>query len=91
MHSGQRKIDRWTAQHRCVVVEFDDAAAFFNANTLAELQQPARHLNAPPGVRAAVGAMRLQVPLETLMVGNLAEKSLALCAIFTATVRAIRR
>lgn len=39
MHSGQRKIDRWTAQHRCVVVEFDDSAAFFNANTLAELRQ----------------------------------------------------
>jgi len=39
MQSGQRKIDRWTAQHRCVVVEFDDPAAFFNANTLAELQQ----------------------------------------------------
>jgi len=38
LHSGQRKIDRWTAQHRCVVVEFDDPAAFFNANTLAELQ-----------------------------------------------------
>jgi len=38
MQSGQRKIDLWTAQHRCVVVEFDDPAAFFNANTLAELQ-----------------------------------------------------
>ena len=37
--SGQRKIDRWTAQHRCVEVPFDDAQAFFNANTLAELQQ----------------------------------------------------
>ena len=37
--SGQRKIDRWTAQHRCVEVEFDDARAFVNANTLAELQQ----------------------------------------------------
>lgn len=37
--SGQRKIDRWTAQHRCVEVVFDDAAAFFNANTLDELQQ----------------------------------------------------
>jgi molybdopterin-guanine dinucleotide biosynthesis protein A len=36
---GQRKIDRWTAQHRCVEVPFDDAQAFFNANTLAELQQ----------------------------------------------------
>lgn len=37
--SGQRKIDRWTAQHRCVAVVFDDADAFFNANTPAELQQ----------------------------------------------------
>jgi molybdopterin-guanine dinucleotide biosynthesis protein A len=39
LHGGQRKIDRWTAQHRCVLVPFDDAAAFFNANTTAELQQ----------------------------------------------------
>lgn len=37
--SGQRKIDRWTAQHRCVQVNFDDEAAFFNANTADELQQ----------------------------------------------------
>src|SRR2546423_1858356 len=37
--SGQRKIDKWTAQHRCVEVVFDDAAAFFNANTPQELQQ----------------------------------------------------
>jgi molybdenum cofactor guanylyltransferase len=37
--SGQRKIDRWTALHRCVEVRFDDAHAFFNANTLDELQQ----------------------------------------------------
>jgi molybdopterin-guanine dinucleotide biosynthesis protein A len=35
---GQRKIDRWTAGHRCVSVAFDDAAAFFNANTLDELR-----------------------------------------------------
>ena len=38
---GGRKIDRWTAQHRTVLVPFDregDAIdAFFNANTLAEL------------------------------------------------------
>ena len=41
--SGQRKIDRWTGQHRCATVLFDDADAFFNANTLADLQrlQPA--------------------------------------------------
>lgn len=38
LHSGERKIDRWTSQHRCVQVVFDDALAFFNANTLAELQ-----------------------------------------------------
>jgi molybdopterin-guanine dinucleotide biosynthesis protein A len=37
--SGQRKIDRWTSLHRCVEVRFDDAHAFFNANTLDELQQ----------------------------------------------------
>ena len=36
---GQRKIDRWTAQHRCVEVVFDDAAAFANANTASELRQ----------------------------------------------------
>ena len=36
---GQRKIDRWTAQHRCVEVPFDDPLAFANANTPAELQQ----------------------------------------------------
>ena len=37
--AGGRKIDRWTAQHRTVEVLFDDAEAFVNANTLAELQQ----------------------------------------------------
>ena len=39
LQAGERKIDRWTARHRVAVVEFDDAAAFFNANTVAELQQ----------------------------------------------------
>lgn len=38
-HDGGRKIDRWTAQHRCAMVDFDDAAPFFNANTLNELRQ----------------------------------------------------
>jgi molybdopterin-guanine dinucleotide biosynthesis protein A len=37
--AGQRKIDRWTAQHRCVEVPFANAQAFVNANTLADLQQ----------------------------------------------------
>lgn len=39
LSGGQRKIDRWTAQHRCATVVFDDAQAFFNANTLEELQR----------------------------------------------------
>ena len=42
-HEGQRKIDRWTALHRCVDVPFEDARAFANANTLAELQQLQGH------------------------------------------------
>jgi molybdenum cofactor guanylyltransferase len=37
--SGQRKIDKWTALHRCVEVPFDDAQAFANANTADELRQ----------------------------------------------------
>ena len=41
--SGGRKIDAWTAQHRCAIVPFDlpddSPHAFSNANTLAELQQ----------------------------------------------------
>lgn len=40
---GGRKIDAWTAQHKTVLVPFnqtgDDPRAFFNANTLAELHQ----------------------------------------------------
>jgi molybdopterin-guanine dinucleotide biosynthesis protein A len=39
MQAGERKIDRWTASHRCVMVTFDDAAAFDNANTIEELQR----------------------------------------------------
>ena len=39
--AGGRKIDRWTAQHKTVIVPFDgpgdDPRAFFNANTLADL------------------------------------------------------
>ncbi len=42
-HGGGRKIDAWTGQHRTVLVPFDregdDPAAFFNANTLAELHR----------------------------------------------------
>jgi len=42
-HEGGRKIDAWTGRHRTVLVPFDregdDPAAFFNANTLAELHR----------------------------------------------------
>ena len=40
---GGRKIDRWTGRHRTALVPFDrpgdDPKAFFNANTLDELQR----------------------------------------------------
>ena len=39
IQGGQRKIERWTQQHRCTIVHFDDAAAFANANTVEELQR----------------------------------------------------
>lgn len=42
-HGGGRKIDAWTAQHKTVLVPFDqpgdEPSAFFNANTLAELHR----------------------------------------------------
>lgn len=39
LNAGERKIDRWTARHRCTQVVFDDPRAFANANTLEELQR----------------------------------------------------
>jgi molybdopterin-guanine dinucleotide biosynthesis protein A len=47
LQAGERKIDRWTARHRVAVVEFADSAAFFNANTVAELQQLQRPQHTP--------------------------------------------
>jgi molybdopterin-guanine dinucleotide biosynthesis protein A len=41
--AGERKIDRWTARHRCVEVVFDDELAFFNANTPDELRRLQQH------------------------------------------------
>jgi molybdenum cofactor guanylyltransferase len=41
--SGQRKIDKWTALHRCIEVPFDDASAFANANTADELKALQSH------------------------------------------------
>jgi len=35
---GQRRIDKWTAQLRCIEVAFDDAHAFANANTPDDLK-----------------------------------------------------
>jgi molybdopterin-guanine dinucleotide biosynthesis protein A len=46
LQSGQRKIERWTAQLRRTVVMFDDSEAFFNVNTPDEL---ARLRAAPRG------------------------------------------
>jgi molybdopterin-guanine dinucleotide biosynthesis protein A len=45
--AGHRKVDGWTARHRCVEVPFDDEGAFFNINTLPELQP------SPPGPAGA--------------------------------------
>jgi molybdenum cofactor guanylyltransferase len=39
LHAGERKIVRWTAQHACVSVRFEDTIAFANANTLDDLRQ----------------------------------------------------
>lgn len=39
LQDGQRKAERWAALHRTRLVSFDDAGAFANANTAAELQQ----------------------------------------------------
>lgn len=43
LRAGGRKVDAWTAQHHTVTIAFDqahdDALAFFNANTLAELNR----------------------------------------------------
>ena len=39
---GQRKLDQWTALHPCTTVVFDDAQAFFNANTAEELRSLSR-------------------------------------------------
>jgi molybdopterin-guanine dinucleotide biosynthesis protein A len=45
VREGGRKVGRWIAAHRCARVDFEDAHAFFNANTLVELQQlEARHV-----------------------------------------------
>ena len=38
LNAGHRKIDRWTAQHRCATVVFEDHQAFANANTAQELR-----------------------------------------------------
>ena len=41
--SGRRKIDAWTAECRTVLVPFEDAAAFANANTESELRALQSH------------------------------------------------
>ena len=41
--SGQRKVEKWAARHRLVVVPFDDEQAFANANTRDELDGLPQH------------------------------------------------
>jgi molybdopterin-guanine dinucleotide biosynthesis protein A len=41
LQAGQRKVDRWTAQHRCATALFETAADFDNLNTLQDLQRAA--------------------------------------------------
>ena len=56
LHGGGHKIDAWFAQHRAVGVPFDDAGAFFNANTASELAQlqPRPPVNGRPPVPVPV-------------------------------------
>ena len=39
VQAGERKVGRWASDQRCAQVVFDDAQAFFNANTAEELQR----------------------------------------------------
>lgn len=39
LQAGERDIERWSERHRRVVVEFDEAGAFFDANTPEELHR----------------------------------------------------
>ena len=47
LQQGERRIVGWTGRQRCVQVLFDDATAFFNANTVADLQTLAAASAAP--------------------------------------------
>jgi molybdopterin-guanine dinucleotide biosynthesis protein A len=47
LRGGQRKIYRWTAQHRCATVVFERADDFYNVNTLEELERLGRLTTGP--------------------------------------------
>jgi molybdopterin-guanine dinucleotide biosynthesis protein A len=38
LERGECKVDAWARRHRCELVVFADAAAFFNVNTPDDLQ-----------------------------------------------------
>ncbi len=40
LRGGERRVMRWAASRRLALVRFDDAAAFSNLNTLADLHVP---------------------------------------------------
>ncbi|MDW8312172.1 MAG: molybdenum cofactor guanylyltransferase MobA [Burkholderiales bacterium] len=44
---GERKIDRWFAQHRGVAVDFPEESSFTNLNTLEELAQHENRRRSP--------------------------------------------
>lgn len=54
LQGGQRKIDRWSAQHRCAMVVFERPEHFHNVNTLDELERLGR-LTAGPGTGCGAG------------------------------------
>jgi molybdopterin-guanine dinucleotide biosynthesis protein A len=47
LRAGERGVARWAARQQAAEVVFDDAAMFFNVNTLADLQQ-AHERERPP-------------------------------------------
>jgi molybdopterin-guanine dinucleotide biosynthesis protein A len=53
--AGERKVGRWMAAQRCSVVGFDDAQAFFNVNTEADLRRLADGFVEPPANRGVPG------------------------------------
>lgn len=63
LRGGQRKIDRWTSQHRRATVVFECPDAFHNANTLEELQRLAAAV--PTGFASAAAQAEPAKPVSS--------------------------